>query len=128
MKYISPILFPLIFITSCAKPTAEKLSGRAVVNISYGAKPTATKEVRFTTEITVLEALQKVATVETHPVGERVFVSAIDSVRNVLGKNAWYYKVNGVSAQKLAISNPVRNNDTITWIYKKDVCSTKVDD
>jgi len=35
--------------------------------------------------------------------------------------------VNGEPAEKLAIHNQLKPGDRVRWIYKKDVCSQKVD-
>ncbi len=73
--------------------------------------------------LSALEALQFVAEVETHPVGEFVFVTEINGVEGVPNKSVWYYKINGVPAKQIAINQPVKKGDIITWIYKQDVCS-----
>jgi hypothetical protein len=78
-------------------------------------------------QLSALEALQFTSVVETHPVGKHVFVSSIDSIRNIRGVKAWYYKVNGESPGVLAINNQVYSGDTVQWIYKEDVCSKTVD-
>ncbi len=54
-----------------------------------------------------------------------VFVTAIDSVENIPGEEVWYYTINGKSAKKLAINKIVSPCDTISCIYKTDVCSGK---
>ncbi len=100
-----------------------------VVEIDYwNVCPSRTVEVPWVKDRTVLEALQTVATVETHPVGQYVIVTSIDGVEGKRGEMAWYYTVDGESADKIAYSN-VLNNDMehIKWVYKQDVCSKKVD-
>lgn len=77
--------------------------------------------------ITALTALQYSSIVETKPVGKYLFVTAIDNVHGIRGVKAWYYKVNGKSPKNLAVNNYVSPNDTIRWIYKKDVCSATID-
>ncbi len=104
-------------------------SKNIVVEIDYGGvRPSRTVEVPWVKGRTVLEVLQTVARVETHPVGQYVFVVSVDGVEGKRGEMAWYYTVNGKSADKLAYSNVLNNNvDHIRWAYKKDVCSKKVD-
>lgn len=99
-----------------------------VVEIDYGKiRPARTVDVRCAKDKTVLEVLQAAATVETHPVRQYVFVASIDGVRGKRGEMAWYYAMDGKSADKLAYSNVVGNAKHIKWAYKKDVCSCKVD-
>jgi hypothetical protein len=76
---------------------------------------------------TVLEVLQAVATVKTHPVGQYVFVAAIDGIEGKRGEMAWYYTLDGKSADELAYSKVLNGTERIRWVYKKDVCSWKVD-
>uniref|UniRef100_UPI00321674DD DUF4430 domain-containing protein n=1 Tax=uncultured Draconibacterium sp. TaxID=1573823 RepID=UPI00321674DD len=75
--------------------------------------------------LSALEALQFVAEVDTHPVGEYVFVSAINGVEGIPNKSVWYYTINGKPAKKIAINQPLKKGDVVTWIYKQDVCSAK---
>ena len=109
---------------------AEVESNRKVtVKINFGDTLEAkTVEAFLQHGQTVLEVLQSVAIVETHPVGKRVFVTGIDGVKGKRGETAWYYTVDGKSADKLAAVNVLEDVDRITWIYKKDVCSWKVDE
>lgn len=99
------------------------------VEINYGGmRPSRTVEARWAKDRTVLEVLQTVAKVETHPVGQYVFVTSIDGVKGRRGKMGWYYTIDGKSADKLAYSSTLDNNmQHIKWIYKKDICSGKVD-
>ena len=78
-------------------------------------------------QITALQALQAVAKVETHPVGKYTFVASINQVEAKRGDMGWYYTVNGKKTKKLATWYILENGDTVTWIYKKDVCSEKGD-
>lgn len=75
--------------------------------------------------LSALEALQFVAEVRTHPVGKYVFVSAINGIEGVPNKSVWYYEINGKPATKIAIDQPLKSGDIITWIHKQDVCSAK---
>lgn len=103
-------------------------SKNVIVEIDYGGlRPSRTVEVPWVKDRTALEVLQTVAKVETHPVGQYVFVISIDDVEGKRGEMAWYYTVNGKSADKLAYSNTVNDACQIRWVYKKDVCSKKVD-
>lgn len=101
---------------------------KITVEIDYGNnRPSRTVETSSEKGRTALEVLQAVATVETHPVNQYVFVTAIDKVEGKRGEMAWYYEVDGKSADKLAYSNVIGDAKRIKWTYKKDVCSEKVD-
>jgi hypothetical protein len=98
------------------------------VQINYGTYRTMRDTIiKANAGITALEALQYISSVETHPKGKYVFVTAIDSVKGVRGVMAWYYEVNKKSTKKLAINQPLQDGDVVTWIYKTDVCSAAVD-
>lgn len=98
------------------------------VQINYGEQRTQRDTIiTATTGITALEALQYASSVETHPKSRYVFVVSVDGVRGERGVKAWYYTVNQQSTKKLAINQPLQNGDVVTWIYKTDVCSCKVD-
>ena len=99
-----------------------------IVEIDYGdVRPSRTAEVLWLKNKTALEVLQSVATVETHPVGEYIFVSSIDGVEGRRGDMAWYYTVDSKPADKLAYLNVLTDANYMKWEYKKDVCSSKVD-
>lgn len=99
-----------------------------VVEIDYGTlRSSRTIEIPQVKDRTVLEALQSVATVQTHPVGEYVMVTSIDGVEGKRGEMAWYYMIDGKSADKIAYSKVADGAKHIKWVYKKDVCSPKVD-
>lgn len=101
---------------------------KIIVEIDYGdIRPTRTVEVPRIKGRTALEILQVVAEVKTHPVGQYVFVVSIDGVEGKRGETAWYYTVDGKSADELAYSNVLNDAERIRWVYKKDVCSWKVD-
>jgi hypothetical protein len=103
-------------------------SKKVVVEIDYDSvRPSRTVEVSFIKGKTVLEILQTVATVETHPVGQYVFVTSIDGIEGKRGKMAWYYTIDGKSPRELAYSKIVDGAQHIKWTYMKDVCSEKVD-
>ena len=98
------------------------------VQINYGEQRTQRDTIiTATAGITALEALQYASSVETHPKSQYVFVVSVDGVRGERGVKAWYYTVNQQSTKKLAINQPLQNGDVVTWIYKTDVCSCKVD-
>ncbi|MCG2711148.1 MAG: DUF4430 domain-containing protein [Candidatus Omnitrophica bacterium] len=99
-----------------------------LVEIDYGnIFPSRKIEVPFIKDRTILEVLQTVAKVETHPVGEYVIVTAIDGVEGKRGQMAWYYKVDGKSPDKIAYANVVNDARYISWMYQEDVCSGKID-
>jgi hypothetical protein len=123
---ISFIIFAFSFVGQAKekKPSASK---PIVVEIDFGSGNEVKRvDVACNKTITALEALQKAADVKTHPVGSYVFVTSIDEVTAERGKMAWYYKVNG-KKPKLAIEQPVKPGDTVSWRFVEDVCSQTVD-
>lgn len=107
------------------KKTTEK---SVIVELNFGeTRETKQIKVAWSEGFTALEALMHAADVSTHPIGNYVFVTSIDGVKGERGVMARYYKINGESTQKLAIWQPIQPNDTITWLYVKDVCSATVD-
>ena len=111
-------------INSC-KPDNRQVTIH--IEINYGAENKIEKlNISKDKGITALEALQYIAEVETHPVGEYVFVSTINKIKADRGKTAWYYKVNGKSPKVLAINDVLNNGDIISWQLKEDVCSRTV--
>ena len=101
---------------------------KITVSIDYGSARSG-RDTLITSDrqLTALEALQYAAKVETHPVGHYVFITSIDGVEGQRGVMGWYYEVNGQPSKTLAINNTLKNGDILCWIYKKDVCSIKVD-
>lgn len=98
---------------------------RVVVEVDFGTeRAKESHNVKWCEGMTALVALQQCATIATHPVGdEYIFVTSIEGVQAKPKTTAWYYKVNGISPRKLAVRNVISPSDTITWIYKTDVCS-----
>ncbi|MCG8410495.1 MAG: DUF4430 domain-containing protein [Bacteroidales bacterium] len=118
----------VVLLAACnMKPVDSFKEFSVKLVIDYG-NLRETKESIITTrrQLTALEALQHASKVETHPVGNHVFVCSIDSVQNIRGVKAWYYRVNGKPPGILAINNKINNGDTVRWVYKKDVCSSKI--
>lgn len=109
-------------------PSLSEDGKKIVMEIDYGnVRPSRTVEVLGVKNRTVLEALQTVATVETEPVGEYVFVTSIDGLKGKRGEMAWYYTVDGKRADELAYSKVLNDDKRVSWVYKKDVCSLRVD-
>lgn len=132
-RMVKIIAVVALFISSLAisgswadnRPSGSK---KIVVEIDYGdLRPSRTAEAPWIEGRTVLEVLQTVAIVETHPVGQYVMVTSIDGVKGKRGEMAWYYMVDGKSAEKIAYSKIANDAEHIKWVYKKDVCSWKVD-
>lgn len=124
------LLLPFFLFVSCTGNKRESLSETKVNIIINDGLNTSISQllIHQKRDYSVLELLQKVAIVETHPVGDYVFVSSINDVHGERGKTAWYYKINGKSPKVLAINNKdISSGDTINWIFKEDVCSGKVD-
>ena len=121
------IVLTLLVFSTCKNEKQQENNSTITINIDYSNNNQRTVSTFWKEGLTALEALQYVAVVETHPAGNYVFVSAIDSVRGVRGESAWYYKVNGKSSKKIAINRSLNAGDTLTWIFKKDVCSGTVD-
>lgn len=131
-KYISLLISCLLsfvlVVPALSSPGSEDASNKVIVEIDYGKElPTRTVEVSLNVGQTVLDALQRIAAVETHPVGQHVIVSAIDGVEGKRGETAWYYTIDGISAERLAVANVIDKAVHITWTYQKDICSWKVD-
>lgn len=117
-----------LFLLTLLLTLALVAQGKVTVVIDYGeVKPQETKTVEWSEGMTALTALQHCADVETHPVQEYVFVRSINGVQLTRGEMAWYYQVNGERSTVLALKKMVKDGDTVTWMYKKDVCSPKVD-
>ncbi|MFH0772320.1 MAG: DUF4430 domain-containing protein [Candidatus Omnitrophota bacterium] len=108
--------------------SVEVSAKNIIVEIDYGGlRPSRTIETPRVEGRTALEVLQSVAEVKTHPVGEYVFVTSVDGVEGKRGEMAWYYTVDGKSADKLAYSAVLDNTSCVKWEYKKDICSGTVD-
>ncbi|MFA4983942.1 MAG: DUF4430 domain-containing protein [Candidatus Omnitrophota bacterium] len=98
------------------------------LEIDYGGiRPARSVELTRAKNRTVLELLQQAAIVETRPAGKLVFVTSIDGVSGRRGEKAWYYTLEGRPAKELAYSKVSGNAKRITWTYKQDVCSWRVD-
>lgn len=120
----------VMMVSFTNRPVAAAVAGKKInVVIEYGnGQPARTVAAAVTPGQTVLGVLQTVATVETHPVDQYVFVTAIDGIQGKRGEMAWYYTVDGSNADKLAAVKVVaEQTEQITWTYRKDVCSCKVD-
>ena len=99
-----------------------------IVEIDYGSiRSSRTVEAPRVNGRTALEILQSVATVKTHPVEQYIFVVSIDGVEGKRGEMGWYYEVDNKPADKLASLNIINGAKQVRWVYKKDVCSEKVD-
>lgn len=106
----------------------SETSSQIVVEIDYGnVRPAHTVEVLLTENQTVLALLQKVAVVETQPADGFVLVTAIDGVVGKRGEMAWYYFIDGKSADESAYTKVLHHEKHIKWMYKKDTCSWRVD-
>lgn len=129
MKKKSIILgiFSLFLFSKCIMEKQGANNMPLTIKIDYGSNNQRTISTVWEEDLTALEALQHVVVVKTHPVGKYVFVTTIDSVESIRGKNAWYYTINGESVKKLAINKIVSPGDTISWIHKKDICSGEID-
>jgi len=130
MKQISTLLAIvfLFIITSCDNKSNNTSNSFVHIQVQFSdSLQQKNIVIPWYDGITALTALQYSSIVEKHPVGKYVFVTAIDNVHGKRGVKAWYYKVNGIPPKKLAVNNLLNKNDTILWIYKKDVCSATVD-
>ena len=100
---------------------------KVTIQIEFnGSNHNIEKEVAYTENMSALDALMYVAEIQTHPVGEYVFVDEINDVRNIKGMNAWYFTINGEPSKTLAINCNLADGDVVKWIYKKDVCSKTI--
>jgi hypothetical protein len=99
------------------------------VRIDYGkGRAPRTVTVAVGEHDTALTALMKAADVATRPVGEYVFVVAIDKVEGKRGEMAWYYALDGRPAKTLAFRQTLDDDvKSMVWTYVRDVCSREVD-
>jgi len=117
----------ILLFSVCAFAFALQAQQKVSLVIDYSeVKEKETFEVLWEENMTALTALQSCAEVTTHPVGDYIFVTAINDVKATVGVKAWYYRINGESANVLAFRYFVKPGEQITWIYKKDECSSKV--
>jgi hypothetical protein len=107
-------ILTLTFLSDCmTNKTDSEIS--VTVQINYGMQKTMRDTlIKVDAGITVLEALQHVSNVETHPKGKHVFVTSVDSVKGLRGVMGWYYEVNHKPTKKLAINQPLQNGDVLT--------------
>jgi hypothetical protein len=118
----------IVYVAGMRQLYADKKGCQVSVEIDYaGNLPLREEEIVLAKGMTALSALQAVAEVKTHHIGEYVFVVAIDGVEGVRGENAWYYTINGKNPGELAYSKIIEGPAQIKWSYQKDVCSWKVD-
>ncbi|WP_319226462.1 DUF4430 domain-containing protein [Draconibacterium orientale] len=131
MKFQKQKIFCLNLLLACFIGLSAFASNgeKVTVEIDFGSLkyPKLKIETNWKEGLSALEALQFVAEVKTHPLGQYVFVDEIDGVKGVPNQSVWYYKINGEPAKKVAINQPLESGDVITWIYKQDVCSSKED-
>ena len=122
-KTASLIAISLIFASAVFAQTLK-----VTVNIDFGGnKPNESFQAEWYEGMTAMTALQSGADVASHPIKTYIFVNTINGVKTERGAKAWYYEVNGKSTGRIAFRYTVNPSDTITWIYKKDVCSNTVD-
>ncbi|MFV0269657.1 MAG: DUF4430 domain-containing protein [Draconibacterium sp.] len=127
----NPKIFCLNLLLACFVGLSAFAGSRdkVTVEIDFGSLkyPKLKIETNWKEGLSALEALQFVAEVKTHPLGQYVFVDEIDGVKGVPNQSVWYYKINGETAKKIDIVQPIENGDKITWIYKQDVCTPTKD-
>lgn len=127
MKKLILYNFLLLILLSCKHKNAENNMDKMIV-VQWGdSSHVNNSTVKWNNGMTALSALQSVANVETHPVGLHIFVISINDIKSKRGETAWYYKINGKSPKVLAFKNYIEANDTVSWIFKKDICSPKFD-
>jgi hypothetical protein len=99
------------------------------VRIDYGKiRAPRTVTVVVDKDDTALTALMKAADVATHPLGEYVFVVAIDQIEGKRGEMACYYALDGRPAKNLAYRQTVGEDvKSMVWTYTRDACSGDVD-
>lgn len=141
MRFVSIILLgaTMIFFSACENSTSTdeqtKINKQTIevqssdkgvfVEIQYAKDSITLTETPWKKGLSCLEALQQVSRVETRPSGKYVFVTSIDTFKGTKGHTVWYYKLNGKSGNLLATNQNTIAGDTITWVYKQDICSTK---
>ena len=117
-----------IFVALLSALTLHAQKQKVTVKIDFGGnKPNESFQAEWYEGMTAMTALQSSADGASHPIKTYIFVNTINGVKTERGAEAWYYEVNGKSTGRIAFRYTVNPGDTITWIYKKDVCSNTVD-
>ncbi len=118
-----------LFTFVCVSVSADMQAAKVLtIKIDYGNNQPL-KVLEYTKEegATALDALRAVAEVTTNMVGQYKMVVAVDGIKGERGVMAWYYKLDGESPKKIAANYPLSSEQSMSWIYKKDVCSITVD-
>ncbi|TLD42111.1 MAG: hypothetical protein JETT_1591 [Candidatus Jettenia ecosi] len=125
MKHFGRVAGSFIFFIFLS--TAFCAHRNVMIEIDYGGlHQNLEVEIPWKQGITVLEALQSVAKVETQQKGEYFLVTSIDKVKGQAGNKVWYYHINGKHATSFANTCVLNEGDRMRWEYTKDVCSRMV--
>lgn len=93
------------------------------ITIDYAdKKPLQSIEVEYKEGMTALELLQKAAKVSIKKVDKYLFVTSINGVKSHSKTMAWFYKIDGVSAEKTASDNVLGDIKTMEWEFKIADC------
>tara|TARA_B100000315_G_C14445889_1_gene526798 strand:+ start:331 stop:732 length:402 start_codon:yes stop_codon:yes gene_type:complete len=125
---LTAVIMLSILSVVVSKSFATQETKNIVVEIDYGnLLPSRTIETPRVEGKTALEVLQAVAKVETYTVDGFTIVVSIDGIEGKRGDMAWYYSVDGTSADRVPNLTEINDATHMKWVYKKDTCSEKVD-
>ncbi|MCF6156659.1 MAG: DUF4430 domain-containing protein [Candidatus Brocadia sp.] len=116
-----------IFVFFIFLSTAFCDGKKITIEINYGGLHQNRKvETQWKQGITVLEALQTIAKVESQQKESYFLVTSIDNVVGHVGDRVWYYDINDKHATSFANKCILEEGDHVKWEYAKDVCSCTV--
>jgi hypothetical protein len=93
------------------------------VTILYGnAIPDKIVQTTYSPEMSALDLLKKVSTVQTSKTGKFLFVRSIDGVKSDVGKFGWFYLIDGESVATTAENYLLKDAKSMLWIYKVEAC------
>ena len=108
-----------IVLSGCHPQPSGKIAVKVIVSQNFGNKLVLDELARISDSANALDALQKVATVETKYGGG--FVEAINGIRSQYSENKvngdWFFYVNGISANVGGLSYKLCNGDIEHWDF-----------
>lgn len=109
--------FLTIFLGGCQSTPSGQIEVRVIVSQDFNSTLMLNELVKLDNGSTAMDALQRVATVETKYGGG--FVEAINSTRSQYpGTNKdWFYYVNEVSPNKGAAAYILHDGDVVHWDF-----------
>ncbi len=109
----------VIVVSGCQSQPSGEIAVRVIVSQNFGSELMLDKSVIINDGAAALDAMEKVATVETKYGGG--FVEAINGIRSQYSgskvKKDWFFYVNGMSARVGALSYKLRDGDVEHWDF-----------